>query len=69
MPFKKLLITTGSMLPRLECFSWCKLERDVALACGMRVVDFGENKIIYVIYGALKKTLERLLKDSCKSSY
>lgn len=38
-----------------------KLERDVALACGMRVVDFGENKIIYSLFNSLKETLGRLL--------
>lgn len=49
------------MLPGWSVSRGAKLERDVALACGMHVVDFGENKIIYGLYGALKKTLERLL--------
>lgn len=49
------------LLPGWNASRGAKLERDVALACGMRVVDFGENKIIHVLYDALKKTLERLL--------
>lgn len=52
---------TVVMLPGWNVSRGAKLERDVALACGMRVVDFGENKVIYAIYDALKKTLERLL--------
>ena len=52
---------TVVMLPGWNVSRGARLERDVALACGMRVVDFGENKVIYAIYDALKKTLERLL--------
>lgn len=49
------------MLPGWNVSRGARLERDVALACGMRVVDFSENKIIYSLYLALKETLERLL--------
>lgn len=49
------------MLPGWNVSRGARLERDVALACGMHVVDFGENKIIYGLYDALKKTLEMLL--------
>ncbi len=49
------------MLPGWNISRGARLERDVALACGMRVVDFGENKIIYVLYNSLKETLEKFL--------
>lgn len=53
---------TVVMLPGWNVSRGARLERDVALACGMHVVDFGENKIIYGLYDALKKTLEMLLQ-------
>lgn len=49
------------MLPGWNVSRGARLERDVALACGMHVVDFSENKIIYGLYNSLKETLERLL--------
>ena len=49
------------MLPGWNVSRGARLERDVALACGMRVIDFSENKIIYSFYLALKETLGRLL--------
>ena len=52
---------TVVMLPGWNVSRGAKLERDVALACGMRVVDFGENKIIYSLFNSLKETLGRLL--------
>ena len=52
---------TVVMLPGWNVSRGAKLERDVALACGMRVVDFGENKIINGLYNPLKRTLETLL--------
>lgn len=52
---------TVVMLPGWNVSRGARLERDVALACGMRVVDFSENKIIYGLYNSLKETLGRLL--------
>lgn len=52
---------TVVMLPGWNVSRGARLERDVALACGMRVVDFGENKIIYGLYNSLKEALEKLL--------
>ena len=52
---------TVVMLPGWNVSRGARLERDVALACGMRVVDFGENKIIYGLYSSLKETLEKFL--------
>lgn len=52
---------TVVMLPGWNVSRGARLERDVALACGMRVIDFSENKIIYSFYLALKETLGRLL--------
>ena len=52
---------TVVMLPGWNTSRGARLECDVALACGMDVVDFGGNKIIYALYDALKKTLEKLL--------
>lgn len=52
---------TVVMLPGWNVSREARLERDVALACGMRVIDFSENKIIYSFYLALKETLGRLL--------
>lgn len=52
---------TVVMLPGWNVSRGAKLERDVALACGMHVVDFGENKIINGLYNPLKRTLETLL--------
>lgn len=49
------------MLPGWNVSRGARLERDVALACGMHVVDFSENKIIYGLYNSLKETLGRLL--------
>ena len=52
---------TVVLLPGWNVSRGARLERDVALACGMRVVDFGENKIIYGLYNSLKEALEKLL--------
>lgn len=52
---------TVVMLPGWNVSRGARLERDVALAWGMRVVDFGENKIIYGLYNSLKEALEKLL--------
>lgn len=52
---------TVVMLPGWNVSRGAKLEHDVALACGMRVVYFGKNKIIYGLYNSLKETLGRLL--------
>ena len=52
---------TVVMLPGWNVSRGARLERDVALACGMHVVDFSKNKIICSFYLALKETLERLL--------
>lgn len=49
------------MLPGWNTSRGARLERDIALACGMKVVDFSENKIIYGLYNSLKETLEMLL--------
>ena len=38
-----------------------RLESDVALACGIHVVNLSENKITYGLYNSLKETLEKLL--------
>ena len=52
---------TVVMLPGWNASRGARLERDVALACGMHIVDFGENKIIYSLFNSLKETLGRLL--------
>ena len=52
---------TVVMLPGWNASRGARLERDVALACGMHVFDFSENKIIYGLYNSLKETLGRLL--------
>lgn len=49
------------MLPGWNVSRGARLERDVALACGMRVLELNENKIIYVLYSSLKETLEKFL--------
>lgn len=49
------------MLPGWDDSRGARLERDVALACGMRVLELNENKIIYGLYNSLKETLERIL--------
>lgn len=49
------------MLPGWNVSRGARLERDVALACGIRVVDLDENKIIYCLYRAFTETLEKLL--------
>ncbi len=52
---------TVVMLPEWESSSGARLEHDVAIACGIHVVDFTNNKIIYGLYYALKETLEKCL--------
>lgn len=52
---------TVVMLPGWNVSRGARLERDVALACGMHIVDFGENKIINGLFNSLKETLGRLL--------
>lgn len=52
---------TVVMLPGWNTSRGARLECDVALACGMQIVDFSGNKITYALYDALKKTLEKLL--------
>nr|DAW83407.1 MAG TPA: N-deoxyribosyltransferase [Caudoviricetes sp.] len=52
---------TAVMLPGWNTSRGARLERDVALACGMHIVDFGENKIVYGLFNSLKETLGRLL--------
>lgn len=52
---------TVVMLPGWNTSRGARLERDVALACGMHVVYFGKNKIIYGLYSSLKETLEKFL--------
>lgn len=52
---------TVVMLPGWNASRGARLERDVALACGMHIVDFGENKIVYGLFNSLKETLGRLL--------
>ena len=49
------------MLPGWNVSRGARLERDVALACGMRVLELSENKIIYGLYSSLKETLEKFL--------
>lgn len=49
------------MLPGWNVSRGARLERDVALACRIRVVDLDENKIIYCLYRAFTETLEKLL--------
>lgn len=49
------------MLPGWNVSRGARLERDVALACGMRVLELNENKIIYGLYSSLKETLEKFL--------
>lgn len=49
------------MLPGWHTSKGARLEHDVALACGMRVVKLGNDKIIYYLYSALAKTLGKLL--------
>lgn len=52
---------TVVMLPGWSASRGARLERDVALACGMHIVDLNKNKIIYGLYKALKETLEKSL--------
>ena len=52
---------TVVMLPGWNTSRGARLACDVALACGMQIVDFSGNKITYALYDALKKTLEKLL--------
>lgn len=52
---------TVVMLPGWNVSRGARLEHDVAIACGIRVVYFGKNKIIYGLYNSLKETLERIL--------
>lgn len=52
---------TVVMLPGWNTSRGARLECDVALACGMHIVDFAGDKITYALYDALKKTLEKLL--------
>lgn len=52
---------TVVMLPGWNVSRGARLEHDVAVACGIRVVYFGKNKIIYGLYNSLKETLGRLL--------
>lgn len=49
------------MLPGWNVSRGARLERDVALACGMRVFELNENKIIYGLYSSLKETIEKFL--------
>lgn len=49
------------MLPGWNVSRGARLESDVALACGIHVVNLSENKIINGLYNSLKETLERLL--------
>lgn len=52
---------TVVMLPGWNISRGARLERDVALACGMRVLELSKNKIIYGLYSSLKETLEKFL--------
>ena len=52
---------TVVMLPGWNASRGARLERDVALACGIHVVNLSENKITYGLYNSLKETLEKLL--------
>ena len=52
---------TVVMLPGWNVSRGARLERDVALACGMRVLELSKNKIIYGLYSSLKETLEKFL--------
>lgn len=52
---------TVVMLPGWNVSRGARLESDVALACGIHVVNLSENKITNGLYDALKKTLEKLL--------
>ena len=52
---------TVVMLPGWNVSRGARLEHDVAIACGIRVVYFSKNKIIYGLYNSLKETLERIL--------
>lgn len=49
------------MLPGWNVSRGARLESDVALACGIHVVNLSENKIINGLYNSLKETLEKLL--------
>lgn len=49
------------MLPGWNTSCGAKLERDVALACGMRVIKLGNDKVIYYLYSALVQTLGKFL--------
>ena len=49
------------MLPGWRTSKGARLEHDVALACGIHVVNLSENKITYGLYNSLKETLEKLL--------
>ena len=52
---------TVVMLPGWNASRGARLESDVALACGIHVVNLSENKITYGLYNSLKETLEKLL--------
>lgn len=52
---------TVVMLPGWNVSRGAGLEHDVAIACGIHVVYFTNNKIIYGLYYALKETLEKYL--------
>lgn len=52
---------TVVLLPGWNASRGARLESDVALACGIHVVNLSENKITYGLYNSLKETLEKLL--------
>ena len=52
---------TVVLLPGWNASRGARLESDVALACGIHVVNLSENKITYGLYNSLKETLKKLL--------
>lgn len=52
---------TVVLLPGWNASRGARLESDVALACGIQVVNLSENKITYGLYNSLKETLEKLV--------
>ena len=52
---------TVVLLPGWNASRGARLESDVALACGIHVVNLSENKITYGLYNSLKETLEKFL--------